>query len=330
MEWIISHQANFRQAALDEVAEASGGLGDHRELSEEITWVSTARYPGNRWRPVFVRHRFLVEAKAPWPDIKADIATLGKKLKKNRTYSIQLRSLEDAPVLAKEAEAELQELLQGAAAFDRRKPYLILSVVLGAETAYAGIARPEENLSRWSGGCHHLAKKDDQVSRAEFKLQEALETFSLRPKRGQRALDLGAAPGGWSRILSQMGLKVTAVDPADLDPQVSVLHQKMTAQQYSGEKGIPFHWLVNDMKMDAVESAQIVNAFYDRVTLKATVLMTLKLPEMGGLEKMSEALTVLDRHYRLQGLKQLFHNRNEVTAWLEPRKREDIDKQRSV
>ncbi|MGQ0594230.1 MAG: 23S rRNA (cytidine(2498)-2'-O)-methyltransferase RlmM, partial [Gammaproteobacteria bacterium] len=51
-----------------------------------------------------------------------------------------------------------------------------------------------------------------------MKLEEALVTLlgpqerGECPRAGMRAVDLGAAPGGWSWLLGRMGLWVAAVD----------------------------------------------------------------------------------------------------------------------
>jgi hypothetical protein len=57
----------------------------------------------------------------------------------------------------------------------------------------------------------------DSVCRAEYKLCEAFARAKLRPASDAVALDVGAAPGGWSAFLHKSGCaEVIAVDPADL------------------------------------------------------------------------------------------------------------------
>jgi 23S rRNA (uridine2552-2'-O)-methyltransferase len=63
------------------------------------------------------------------------------------------------------------------------------------------------------------AKKEGFKSRAAFKLMEIHKKFQIF-KKGQRVVDLGAAPGGWSQVaLKQVGAqgKVIAVDLQKLD-----------------------------------------------------------------------------------------------------------------
>jgi 23S rRNA (cytidine2498-2'-O)-methyltransferase len=60
-------------------------------------------------------------------------------------------------------------------------------------------------------------------SRAYLKLWEALVRIGRRPSVGDRCLDLGASPGGWTWLLAQFGADVVAVDKAPLDPAVAAI-----------------------------------------------------------------------------------------------------------
>lgn len=64
------------------------------------------------------------------------------------------------------------------------------------------------------------AKRDGYRSRAAYKMQEIQEKFHIF-KPGQRILDLGAAPGGWSQIaLEHIGKKgsIIGIDLLDVAP----------------------------------------------------------------------------------------------------------------
>ena len=87
--------------------------------------------------------------------------------------------------------------------------------------ALAGLSRAERNISDWAGGMRRFAREEGQISRAEFKLLEALEVFRIvLPPRGV-ALDLGASPGGLTGVLRQLDQYVTAVDPGELGPRLA-------------------------------------------------------------------------------------------------------------
>ena len=321
IDWIVSHQEASHTWALDEVARAGRGLLHQESLDPEMTLVRTDYYPRD-WRPVFVRHRFPVQTtcKPELAALKLALEPMASKIKKQWTFSVQVRALDDAPLAAREVEKELIAQLESRGTYNKRKPQQVVSVVLGREQSWIGLSEAKTNLSPWNGGEHHLARSEEQVSRAEFKLVEALDVFRLRPNPGQFALDLGAAPGGWSRVLQEKGLRVTAVDPAALDSRLAgIEHYRMTAQRFLKKAEHRYHWLVNDMRMDALESVELTLHFLPLLHRNATVILTLKLPQSEGLAKLEAARELLAKGYEIRGLRQLFHNRSEVTAQLAPR-----------
>ena len=60
-------------------------------------------------------------------------------------------------------------------------------------------------------------------NRAYLKLWEALVRLGQWPGPGERCLDLGASPGGWTWVLARLGATVVAVDKAPLDPKVAAM-----------------------------------------------------------------------------------------------------------
>ena len=60
-------------------------------------------------------------------------------------------------------------------------------------------------------------------NRAYLKLWEALSLVRRAPQPGDRVLDLGASPGGWTWSLARLGAHVTAVDRAPLDDAVTAM-----------------------------------------------------------------------------------------------------------
>lgn len=194
----------------------------------------------------------------------------------------------------------------------------ILSVYLAGSTAYIGMSRPQWNLSDWAGGAMRFVREEGQVSRAQFKLLEAERKFSLDLGRFHRALDIGAAPGGWTSLLLDRGLHVTAVDPAELDTRVlrrvQLRYLKKTADQVSFEPD-HFDLLVCDMSWDPQQmSRQIVGLLY-AVQAGGTVILTLKLMHGKPFRQINETVHAFQNELRLVIAKQLFHNRQELTLY---------------
>lgn len=82
-----------------------------------------------------------------------------------------------------------------------------------------------------SGVYHFIEDKYNPPNRAYLKLWEALAVLGHYPKTNDRVLDLGAAPGGWSYVLSTFGASVIAIDKAPLDEKISGRANVETRQQ---------------------------------------------------------------------------------------------------
>jgi 23S rRNA (cytidine2498-2'-O)-methyltransferase len=88
-------------------------------------------------------------------------------------------------------------------------------------------------------------------SRAYLKLWEALTLMGEHPVPGERCLDLGSSPGGWTWVLASLGASVISVDKAPLDPRVAAMPGVETRQQSAfaldpREVG-PIDWLCSDV-----------------------------------------------------------------------------------
>lgn len=88
-------------------------------------------------------------------------------------------------------------------------------------------------------------------SRAYLKLWEALTLAGVRPAPGERVLDLGSAPGGWTWALAALGAEVVSVDKAPLDPRVAALpnveHRTESAFALRPATFGPVDWVFSDV-----------------------------------------------------------------------------------
>ena len=74
-----------------------------------------------------------------------------------------------------------------------------------------------------NGEVAFVPDKTGPPNRAYLKLWEALVRLGRWPGPGERCLDLGASPGGWTYVIAKLGAQVIAVDKAPLDPKVAAL-----------------------------------------------------------------------------------------------------------
>lgn len=88
-------------------------------------------------------------------------------------------------------------------------------------------------------------------SRAYLKLWELFTRLPVRPRRGERCVDLGASPGGWTWVLQRLGAHVIAVDKAPLDARVSRLPgvEIRAASAFALDPAVvgPVDWLFSDV-----------------------------------------------------------------------------------
>lgn len=195
---------------------------------------------------------------------------------------------------------------------------IAISLTIFRNTAFMGISYIEDNLSDWTGGVLFYSKTNDIICRAEFKIEEAFKVFGIKISGGMKALDLGAAPGGWTHYLSKQGIQVDAVDPADLENSVlkspGVVHYKMLAQQFVEEnQGKCYDIMVNDMKMDTNKSVEITCEMSKQLKKDGICLLTLKLPKSNIQKRINSAKIMLSKKFEIIQIRQLYYNRSEVT-----------------
>lgn len=197
----------------------------------------------------------------------------------------------------------------------------VLTVCLTPVGGLVGLTPSRWTLADWPGGKVVLGRSGEQISRAEWKLEELYKLGVLeRAAEGNRclAMDLGAAPGGWTRILRSVGYEVWAIDPGELDPRLAadpgVHHERTTAGRFLAEPGEQFDLVVNDMRMEAELSCQVLVDAAPRLRSGGRAVITLKVGRQRPTTTVERAIETLARAYEPEFARQLFHNRSEVTV----------------
>lgn len=206
--------------------------------------------------------------------------------------------------LARATEEALRAALPGAY-LERsvaREGELVLSVVVAPEDPILlGLHRHAKDRSPHPGGRFIYDVPVDAPSRAYRKTEEALLAFELPIREGDRALELGAAPGGGVYALLRRGVHVLAVDPADMDAKVLAFEGPRGARARHVRKAMndlkredmdaQIQWLFMDVNLApqvALRSAARVASLV-RPSLLGAVL-TLKLNDWSFLERLDAFL----------------------------------------
>jgi len=186
---------------------------------------------------------------------------------------------------------------------------------------------PIDNSATDVMGIPRLRMPASAPSRSTLKLEEAIHWFlSTGQQRklfaaGMKAVDLGAAPGGWSWQLVQRGCLVTAIDNGPMQDDLintgMVEHLQTDAFTYTPEKKVG--WLVCDMAERPLHVSRLIARWFTRQQCSHTIF-NLKLPMKKRLASVRECLALLEKNlssakipHRIQA-KQLYHDREEITV----------------
>jgi 23S rRNA (cytidine2498-2'-O)-methyltransferase len=344
---VVTAHPEFLDAAVAELKNLAHQFSSIQLLAPGIALCQTphaatlARLAVER-RPIFVRHLAPVQATVSLGNSEEDIGALAVAiaelptfalLGRGQYFAVQTRMVQndEQTIQRVYSSGTVNRLLAGAIAEESgaieniRKPQIVVSLLCADSRAYVGISHVSENLSDWPGGARQFAQKPEQISRAEFKLLEALEVFGVELPANGRALDLGAAPGGWTRLLLEAKMRVVAVDPAKLDPR---LQREVRLEYYQGRaedylakasRGQQrFDVITNDIRMDARDAARLLGEAASSLRPDGFVVSTLKLPHatatMQPVEIAQQAIKMLSERYSIVQARQLYHNRQEITV----------------
>lgn len=201
---------------------------------------------------------------------------------------------------------------------DLDSPEQILSVQIFQDLAFLGVGYADQLLRKEITRMRRWASGERPLNRAEAKLREAISQFSLDLAPTGRALDIGAAPGGWTKVLSEHVAEVVAVDPAELDervlqlPSVRHIRERSETLKQMPDIGL-FDIITNDMNMDPDRSADVLCDLADLLRPGGFVVMTVKYVTPHRGEHIHDALEHLGRCFVDLRVGRVPHNAMETT-----------------
>ena len=189
-----------------------------------------------------------------------------------------------------------------------------------------GIA-PIDNSAEDVMGIIRLKMPGKAPSRSTLKLEEAIHWFLSKDqqheliKNGMTAVDLGAAPGGWTWQFVQRNCLVTAIDNGPMDDELMktgmVEHLQTDAFTYVPKKKVD--WLVCDMAERPLHVSRLIARWFTSKQC-SNAIFNLKLPMKKRLASVQECITLLDKTLTQAGIKHniqakhLYHDREEITV----------------
>jgi 23S rRNA (cytidine2498-2'-O)-methyltransferase len=177
-------------------------------------------------------------------------------------------------------------------------------------------------------GIARLRMPPGAPSRSTLKLAEALLDFLgddepqlVRP--GMRAVDLGAAPGGWSWQLAYRGLRVTAIDNGPLKGAAAqdalITHLREDGLTWHPRRAVD--WMTCDIVEKPARIATLVARWIAMGDARRSIF-NLKLPMKRRYEEVLRCRAIIEETLAKAGvrhrliLRQLYHDREEITGYL--------------
>ena len=179
--------------------------------------------------------------------------------------------------------------------------------------------------SSWPQGIPRLKFPREAPSRSTLKLDEAFLVLLddgerdrwLKP--GMSAVDLGAAPGGWTYQLVRRSLRVAAIDNGPMDAALMesglVTHVRADGFKYRPQR--PVDWLVCDMVEQPRRVAALIAQWLSEGLCRYAIF-NLKLPMKKRYDETRLCLDLLREALGTKAdvrAKQLYHDREEITAF---------------
>ena len=216
--------------------------------------------------------------------------------------------------------------LNEAGLVDAKSPHRLHVFLTSKAEAWLGLTDVRHS-SAWMMGIPRLRMPADAPSRSTLKLAEAIHVFLgdaderlFQPD--MRAVDLGAAPGGWTWQLIHRGLHVTAIDNGNLRGELVdnalVRHLREDGFRFRPKK--PVDWMVCDMVESPSRIAKLVGLWLSEGWARH-VIFNLKLPMKKRFEEVERCSLIIDEALgdrasrAVLRIKQLYHDREEVTGY---------------
>ncbi|WIO73240.1 23S rRNA (cytidine(2498)-2'-O)-methyltransferase RlmM [Porticoccaceae bacterium LTM1] len=222
----------------------------------------------------------------------------------------------------------LRQAMQKKGLLKNNSSWRLHILFLDGGSAFVGVGNPA-NGSPWPMGVPRLKMPKAAPSRATLKLDEAILWFLQGDrqhelmKAGTLAVDLGAAPGGWTWQLVQRGLYVDAVDNGPMDKDLMntgmVAHVRGDAYTYEPKGNVS--WLVCDIADKPARTADMVGRWVSKRWCRRAIF-NLKLPMKQRYQAVQDCRQKIEEALEKAGMsaelrfKQLYHDREEVTGFL--------------
>lgn len=194
----------------------------------------------------------------------------------------------------------------------------VLSVVIVEPNLWwVGTQVVETMADRWPGGVFPISEPVDMISRAYLKIAEAIHWSRIPMKPNDEVVEIGSSPGGACQYMLDLGLKVTGIDPAEMDEQITehpdYTHIQSRSLQVKRKIFNKYRWLVCDANVAPSYTLQTVESIVTYPTSKFEgLILTMKLSDWDKADEVEQHVDRV-RSWGFQEVmaRQLSYNRRE-------------------
>ena len=258
------------------------------------------------------------------------IASVGMKFSTVLLETADTNEAKELSTFCRQFTKPLEQSLRAAGlieAGDTALPRLHLFFT-GSARVCIGWSDPADS-SPWPMGIPRLTMPRQAPSRSTLKLAEALQWFIGDYEdrnllhEGNTAVDLGAAPGGWTWQLVRRGLHVTAVDNGPINADL-LLTGHVDHLRVDGFKFRPRHpvdWMVCDMVEQPIRIAMLIADWLAQRHCSHSIF-NLKLPMKKRYDEVIRCRDAMQQRWSENRMrcelrfKHLYHDREEITGYV--------------
>ncbi|WP_251978472.1 23S rRNA (cytidine(2498)-2'-O)-methyltransferase RlmM [Salinicola avicenniae] len=345
-EWLLYCRAGFENDLAAEISDRAAALGEQGDVamaeanSGFVRWQAADNEPANRIHRALPLHSlvFARQSLVAFAPILLDredrlSAIAGLVADSGWNFDSVYHETPDTNEgkrlgrLAKSLSRPLESTLKRAGALRRKAGGRRLHLFwLAGDQVQVAMSFPG-NRSDHAGGVLRLRHPSDAPSRSTLKLEEAWHTFvpkdawATRLTDGMQAVDLGAAPGGWTYQLVRRGMFVYAIDNGPMDKALMATGQveHLREDGFVWEPPYRLDWLVCDIVDKPMRVIDMVERWLVKRWCREAIF-NLKLPMKRRWAEVKRCLTRLETALADQHVsatitcRHLYHDREEVTV----------------
>lgn len=343
MLYVVFVSSIFKKSSLDELNGISrcrvvGEFGNFLIVDTKATDLGGKAHESTL---IYGAFPLLLEGKIDGKKYRESMIKLIRKAKVSKKQTIKLECVNlnsRTEYSAKDLEVWLGlEMEKLGYTPELKSPDMLVYLVLLDMNCYVGMMEFSKLRLGFINPLRHY-HREKLVSRSELKLEQAFDYFGIGGKG--IAIDLGAAPGGWSCYLARNGYRTIAIDNGELNKKAimqsgvrvkeaagvvseesfsnaGIVHLAGKSEESAKRVRLQADLLVDDMNIDCSSTYAAIRPYLGKIKDGGRAVVTIKCITKNIPKYISQAKSLFSKEFRILGIKVLPSNRQEFTLVME-------------